>query len=479
MRLTAHVISALCRSPKTEIKHNMNTKSIKTTLIADFAAILAPHYRNRLVAFNLCLPWDDITDKSHESTIASLAGAIPEAVTQFLADKPNGFPTKQSLRSYLGTKPSSLAGPYRDDHVITGFDDLYNELLALFSLKHVVELNGLREANEGLAASGERKDVEIAKIRTDFGAATNSYERELAALRKDMECARTKLKDFESARTSDRKHIARLISTNEGLQRKNEELVGLPKPYHWDDVETMGSASNPDIHDSLDYKKTMNATISRLAQRDADAGDEVAKLRKSVETLGNQVLSAKAEEWDRCISVTAGKVSEILKEFKIESPTNDILDMVRAACERSVASDGLLDRKNGEIAALKSKQFESPVEKVMAFHKEHRGSIDDGTMGQIVHYILTASDLAEHTRQQRQSIGEMDATALGNSRGVVGFTPVPERQYEGGVPRTEIIMMPPAKNKHDKFDTACGLVCLGGCAAGILFYAAKYLGLLS
>lgn len=565
---------------KTETKHNMNTPKTNKpkSLLATLALYTAQFYQNRCKSRGHAhKAWGQVSDQSKKVAVESMTATIPEAVTRLLSEEPNGFPTKQALRSYLSVRHENGG----KNLMIDGFDDLYDELRIIFDLKHVVSVQQLEDR---LAASSkayhlqdERHAVELAKIRHDFGAATNSHEKQIATMdARITELTRllgdktTGINDrnvviCEHEKTIERLHQSvnslretntAVVNRNTALQRKNEELVGLPKPYHWDEIETMGSASNPDIHDSLDYTKIMNAiltrpqpfhdgrpivivmndttdvdklkkdlakateynqranadcktyaenaakwqkeaqslnaTISRIGTERDDANKELAKLSKSVETLGNQVRSAKAEEWDRCISVTSQAVSEIIKEFRIDSPTNDILDMVRAACERAVASDGLLDQKNKEISALKSKQFGSPVEKVMEFIRHHGLSIDTGSMGQIVHHILTAEQLAEATRKQRQTSGDMGATALGNSRGVVGHAPVPERQYEGGVPRTvgtyadSILegqrirsMSTLTKKKHDKFDIACGLVCLGGGALGILFYAAKYLGLLS
>lgn len=435
----------------TETKHNMNTHTASKpkSLLVTLALYMAQFYQNRCKSRGHAnKAWEQVSDKTKAVAIQAMTDTISEALKRLTGSA--DFPTKQSLRSYLSItsdRPSATSA-------LHGFDDLYNELLAIFTLKHVVTVQQLEDrlaaSSEAYRRQDERHAVELAKIRHDFGAATNSHEKQIATMdARITELTRllgektTGINDrnvviCEHEKTIERLHQSvnslretntSVVNRNTALQRKNEELVGLPKPFHWD--------SPTDIQ------------------------------RAAVSAAQGQT------------SITSNLVSDILKEFKIASPTNDILDMVRAACERAVASDGLLDRKNKEIVALQSKQFGSPVEKVLEFTHEN-GHLDKDTMGQIVHHILTTSDLAEHTRTAKaSSLSEMDATALGNSRGVVGYAPVPERQYEGGVPRTEIVMIPPAKKKHDKFDIACGIVCLGGGALGILFYAAKFLGFLS
>ena len=645
---------------KTENTHNMNTPKANKpkSLLATLALYAAQFYQNRCKSRGHAhKAWEQVSDESKTVAAECMAQVIPEALARLTGSA--DFPTRAALRSYLSVNP----GDDFDPPSIDGFNDLYEELRTIFTLRHIVEVTALREQNAGLAASTERKDVEIAKLRHDFQSAANSYEKQvLAAESRITELTRllgdktTGIDDrnvviCEHEKTIERLHQSvnslretntAVVNRNTALQRKNEELVGLPKPYHWDDIETMGAIGNitfaPSLGDNLtvdhilsvmvkpqpfhdgrpivlvmhdnaqdviiaklqedlskanEYNRRANADCKTYAenaakwQKDAQrlnadmavsatnnakitnelneaveskkklesmllpnqafvvthlreqveeknkvnvglfdmnkkliddvaklsdtievlrtenkrvAGmngetiarqsSEIATLRKSVETLSNQVLAAKAEEWDRCISVTAQTVSEILKEFRIDSPTNSIGDMVRAACEAKVnerlAVKSQLDRQDKELKELKSKRFGSPVEKVMAFRKEHGGSLDDGTMGQIVHHILTATDLAEHTRTARSMEDQVN---------VVGHTPVPERQYEGGIPRTEPDSADMAlirerirshgsvstwgKKKHDKFDIACGLVCLGGGALGILFYAAKFLGFLS
>lgn len=495
----------------TETKHNMNThtaskpKSLLTTL----ALYMAQLYQNRCKSRGHAnKAWEQVSDESKAVAVESMTDTIPEALARLTGSA--DFPTKQSLRSYLSItsdRPSATS-------TLHGFDDLYNELLAIFTLKHVVTVQQLEdrlaEYSEAYRLQHERHKVELAKMKHDSGAAANSYKSEADDLRRRV----GQLKTESEYRNQ---HIHELTEKNRLLQAKNEELVGLPKPHHWDDIETMGDNSTiehipaemvkpqpfhdgrpivlvmrdnaqdviiaklqEDLSKANEYNRRANADCKTYAENAEKWQRDAQRLngRVAVSATNNSKLSATIDrlkrgdtdlrnrfqrqsdkqnaEIERLNSMAStllesshanmsNKVQAVLEEFEVNSPTNDILDMVRAACERAVASDGLLDLKNKEIVALqsalasatsqltdkvaelrelKTKRFGSHVEKVLEFRRDH-WSLDEPTTSQIVHHILTASDLAEHTRTAR---------SMEERANVVGHTPVPERQYEGGVP---------------------------------------------
>lgn len=365
----------------------MNTPTAKTSLLSALIAILLPLIRRRSheLVPNLYAPPERYGEERNRASMQSWEESLPAALKRVIDQEPHGFPTKAALRSYL-----SIGGPStRGDETITGFDDLYNELLALFSLKHIVEVSELRkDLNNALqqremdhnahrqssAAAHDRHKTEVAKLRHDFQAATNSYEKEAESLRqrnsalsKEIDRLRNLIhrdstdsasiiprlrKDIEAAKTANNNAADALYASREmnrmkdnhitALESKVAKLSGLPTKEHWDDTLYGHSVSSTDPYfDTLTAEKVLAAWNNRPRPQPLpqfliiDNTQQINDLNYTIGVLTNERNSVQ-QDIKRAVSAydrTVATCEATLAEFKIESPTNSIPDMVRAACE--------------------------------------------------------------------------------------------------------------------------------------------------
>jgi hypothetical protein len=138
---------------------------------------------------------------------------------------------------------------------------------------------------------------------------------------------------------------------------------------------------------------------------------QVGTIKARDNTINDLTFSLKERAYGE-VSKIQHDVAATLKEFNIESPTNSIPDMVRAACE---VADRLAKHATELEQALtnaKLPSFGSVVEEAVAAYKEHSSTVGANAMQQIVAHILNRDNTPQ-----------------------VGHAPVPNRSWFGGVPR--------------------------------------------
>lgn len=207
--------------------------------------------------------WDEFTEDERDLTSHACAHALKQTLRDGFV--PLGCPSKKHLRSYLSTHTESGMP------VITGFDDLYDEVRALFL--------GARQSPEITLAYGVG---EIDAIR-----------KENAQLRET--CARRSLEN----QTLCSEHYVRRETVERQSNTIKDQDISIKKLK--EELATRGLV--------IEQLQGQSSTITRLR-------GEAQMMRDTVDALRNDIAA-------------------ILKEFRVECPTNNILDMVRSACEHA------------------------------------------------------------------------------------------------------------------------------------------------
>lgn len=213
-----------------------------------------------------CSSWDELNEVERDLTSRACAHALKQTLGDGFV--PLGCPSKKHLRSYLSIEPVPNSANLAN---IAGFDDLYDEVRALFL--------GARQSPEITLAYGVG---EIDAIRKE-----NAQLRETCAWR-SLENQTHRVVTMHASETVERQSNT-IKDQDIYIKKLKEELA------------TRGLV--------IEQLQGQSSTITRLR-------GEAQMMRDTVDALRNDIAA-------------------ILKEFRVECPTNNILDMVRSACEHT------------------------------------------------------------------------------------------------------------------------------------------------
>jgi predicted nuclease with TOPRIM domain len=360
------LLGMVTTTPKPEQNTNTHTPmKNKDGLLHKLATATAALYHNALHAIDdQYVSWPQADPKWTHANITAMSEALPRALRHVM---PDGYPTRAHLRSHLSTQATPNSNGLH--HYITGFDDLYEDVkLAIDAARHDIPAGAHKAYNELLT---DMKRVEEVLDSTSKSLQSAIIERDSA---KAMIDARTSQRDeLEKQLAAADEKIDRLTAElNAANQRISELERGCEVAADmWQPAISRLMRELDSERMVVDVQGRIIASIATICGMTEGNGEELIqkivtakgvgeKLKGEVGMLQKRIDQMVAEEHKRGLefqshsdqqrgeiaalrgekirliesaaSIKSG-VKKILNEFGLESPTDDIMDMVRAACE--------------------------------------------------------------------------------------------------------------------------------------------------
>ena len=294
----------------------------KEGLLYNLASSLAITYTDILHGRDpAVILWDELEPQERDHCIAAMMQALPQAIDQEL---PDSVPTRAHLRSHLSTCVHGGGSAS-----ITGFDDLYEDVLL---------------------------SVKLAKTSGEFDAFYLQNQLDEVNLELDNTCDKLaaveeELRDMESSRDYERGQRAGnrtwAIEAEEKLIKANQRIAELEEECKEDDDEEQEREST--LYNSqvkLSHERAVSQSYRSILDRIASVcgvtygdGEELVKTIIKAKQVGEKLKEEVAEltkrnaECESKMRELKLEIESILEEFQLHCPTDDVLDMVRCACE--------------------------------------------------------------------------------------------------------------------------------------------------
>ncbi|CAB4163771.1 hypothetical protein UFOVP806_52 [uncultured Caudovirales phage] len=218
------------------------------------------------------IPWHELRTHEQGHCHEAMKSALEKVIS---AELPNGFPTRAHLRSHLSIQGIGSHTPH-----LVGFNDLYEDVKFNASIL-IKTMEAMEESIDNLKTDVDKADARIAELEGGF----------------DDEACRWHPAFLAAASVISR--IASVCGMTWGTYNELVEKIVAGKAYG----------------------EKMKAEVERLNELNEAQAKDIGNLRGANTKLVADAASNKA------------KAQEILREFGIDCPTDDIADMVRAACE--------------------------------------------------------------------------------------------------------------------------------------------------
>jgi hypothetical protein len=298
----------------------------KEGLLYNLASSLAITYTDILHGRDpAVMLWDDLEPQERDHCIAAMMQALPQAIDQEL---PDSVPTRAHLRSHLSTQIYGQ-GVLHASASITGFDDLYEDVLLSVKLAKT---------------SGEFDAFYLQNHLDEVNLELDNTCDKLAAVEeelRDMESSR----DYERGQRNGNRTWA--IEAEEKLIKANKRIAELEEECKEDgDEEQERESTLYNSQVKLSHERAVSQSYRNILDRIATVcgvtygdGDELVKTIVKARQVGEKLKEEVAELTKRNADQESKmrklklEIESILEEFQLHCPTDDVLDMVRCACE--------------------------------------------------------------------------------------------------------------------------------------------------